>query len=121
MGARTSCARVGSCAHARARARLRPASAAAAAPRAQASTDAANLRAAKEVESRLRAEARRRAVAHQGELVTHARLVKESQMAGMLNENYMNEADKLYNANLVRAVLQYESTGKLTPNLTVPM
>jgi len=75
---------------------------------------AANLRMSKQVESRLREEARRQAIAHQGELAVHARLVRQSQLEGALNENFMSASDKMYNSNLVRAVLDFQTSGKLS-------
>jgi hypothetical protein len=88
---------------------------------AQAAVDAENNRIANEVEARLRAEQRAKAIAHQGELAVHTRLVKQSQMEGALNENYMSAGDKMHNANLVRAVIEHRRTGRLVSDLHAPL
>lgn len=91
------------------------------ADRQQAAIDAENIRVAKELEQRLRAEQRRKAIAYQGELATHARLVKQSQLEGALNENFMSASDKSYNSNLVRAVIEQQRTGRLLSDVYAPL
>lgn len=71
------------------------------------------MRISQEIEARLREEARKQALAYQGELAVHARMAKQSQLEGMLSESYMSQSDKQYNSHLIRAVIDYQQTGKL--------
>ncbi|KAJ1633646.1 hypothetical protein T492DRAFT_866451, partial [Pavlovales sp. CCMP2436] len=88
--------------------------------RKEAQIAAENQRVASEVEARLRAERKRMAIVHQGELAMATRRLRESQLEGALNENFMSDKDQSYNANLVHAVRELQNTGKLL-HVTTPL
>jgi hypothetical protein len=83
-----------------------------------AATEAENTRAAKAVEARLRLERRLKDIAHQGELLVHARQVKQSRREGALNADFMTDSDKMYNSHLVHAIVEHRRTGTLLRGTT---
>jgi hypothetical protein len=82
--------------------------------------EAENTRLAKEVEARLRVERRLKDIAYEGELLVHARQVKQSRREGELNADFMTDSDKMYNSHLVHAIVEHRRTGKIM-NVTTPL